>query len=77
MVMPFGLSNAHRTFMRLMAHVLQPFMEKFIVFYFDDILVYSKSSTDDDHLGQLFSTHLRILGGHYLLIILFYHLGSK
>jgi hypothetical protein len=62
-MVPFGLSNAPVVFMCLMNGVFREYLNKFVIFFLDDILIYSKS--EEEH-GHHLKMALQVLREHQL-----------
>nr|GFD12630.1 putative reverse transcriptase domain-containing protein [Tanacetum cinerariifolium] len=53
-VMPFGLTNAPAVFMDLMNQVCKPYLDKFLIVFIDDMLIYSKDKKEhEEHLKAI------------------------
>ncbi|GJT40641.1 putative reverse transcriptase domain-containing protein [Tanacetum coccineum] len=58
-VIPFGLTNAPAVFMDLMNRVCKPYLDKFVIFFIDDILIYLKNKQEHEKHLKLILELLR------------------
>lgn len=58
LVMSFGLTNAPMAFMDLMNRVFKSFLEKIVIVFIDDILMYSRSPEDHEHWSPVLTALL-------------------
>nr|GEV90758.1 putative reverse transcriptase domain-containing protein [Tanacetum cinerariifolium] len=56
-VMPFGLTNAPAVYMDLMNRVCKPYLDKFVIVFIDDILIYSND--ENEHKEELYAKFLK------------------
>ena len=58
-IMPFGLTNAPAAFMDLMNRVFKPYLDRFVIIFIDDILVYSSNESEHEEYLRIVIGTLR------------------